>query len=501
MLNGGFFCLSLQTDAVEISDTIQNCSRQKNQICHNAQKLSNKEIMASDVPADYQRGNPGKSTQFDDSRMVEKCSKVSTNPNEMTVSQILMGRKRRRALEPTLVDNPLTRKLRSHSTAGPSVVNEGEISDSPIPTTLHFSPLKSPAKKHIPTDYVEGPNVILDSNSSIAEQIDDSLMDEAEIICDNIEDTKSHRHNSSFDLNSQFVIRSTDSEIESGSNKLSDRANVMSTNNENYATVKVVEYQSNQITDNDYDEDCIPDFVDETVVSKEGDITDTQNTADKSDENDRRQDSEYAQILYELSRSNRTDGSEARVKIAMATKGFSSVKKSLPEKVKVDADVSLTDKDASEEAHAESDKSKRKFRILNTKPKRHTREAEVCFAQVGKSAKIWTQEHPQVRGIYLNKGKREVKRKLVTMKRQPTALDKGSYIRNGRINDKNRIDDYFVFTEEGSKRREMFEEGRVRDEYVVNWYMWCPGHGNCQRKCGGYGRCETGQFEFLVSLS
>ncbi|XP_060575905.1 uncharacterized protein LOC132733302 [Ruditapes philippinarum] len=130
--------------------------------------------------------------------------------------------------------------------------------------------------------------------------------------------------------------------------------------------------------------------------------------------------------------------------------------------------------------------------VINKKAKIHARDAEVCFAQVGKSAKIWTQEHPQIRGIYLNKGKREVKRNIVSLKRLPTAVDKGSYMRNGRINDKNRIDDGFVFTKEGQRRRDLFEEGKIRDEYVVNWYMWCPGHGNCKRKCGGFGKCEEG---------
>lgn len=132
--------------------------------------------------------------------------------------------------------------------------------------------------------------------------------------------------------------------------------------------------------------------------------------------------------------------------------------------------------------------------VVSKRAKIHARNAEVCFAQVGKSAKIWLQEHPQIKGIYLNKGKREVKRNLVSLKRQSTAVDKGSYMRNGRINDKNRIDDSFVFTPEGQRRRDSFEDGKYRDEYVVNWYMWCPGHGNCKRKCGGFGRCVEGLY-------
>lgn len=133
-----------------------------------------------------------------------------------------------------------------------------------------------------------------------------------------------------------------------------------------------------------------------------------------------------------------------------------------------------------------------------TYPKRHPlKDGVVCFAQVGKGAKLWTQEHPLIRGIYLNKGKRDVKRHLVMMKRQPSAVDAGSYLRNGRVNDRNRIDDCFEYTALGLERRRQFEDNLVRDEYVVNWYMWCPGHGNCLRRCGGYGKCMEGTQSFI----
>lgn len=150
--------------------------------------------------------------------------------------------------------------------------------------------------------------------------------------------------------------------------------------------------------------------------------------------------------------------------------------------------------------NADFDKCKRRYRVINKNAKIHAREAEVCFAQVGKSARIWTQEHPQIKGIYLNKGKRQVKRELVELRREATAIDRGSYMRNGLINDKNRIDDGFVFTAVGQRRRDLFEEGKARDEYVVNWYMWCPGHGNCKRKCGEFGKCQEGMFCFLIVL-
>jgi len=154
-------------------------------------------------------------------------------------------------------------------------------------------------------------------------------------------------------------------------------------------------------------------------------------------------------------------------------------------------------------ANASSGTSK-KSKLRSTYPRQHSvKDVVVCFAQVGRGAKLWTQEHPLIRGIYLNKGKREVKRHLVQMKRQPSAIDTGSYFRKGRINDKNRIDDYFEYTEVGEERRRQFEENVARDEYVVNWYMWCPGHGNCLRKCGGYGKCINGKYNNvqLVKLS
>ena len=120
-------------------------------------------------------------------------------------------------------------------------------------------------------------------------------------------------------------------------------------------------------------------------------------------------------------------------------------------------------------------------------------ETEISFAQVGESAKIFLQKHPLLRGIYLNKGKREVKRRLIQLKRHKNAIDKGSYLRNGKINDKNRIDDMFEYTVEGKKKKDAVDENIGRDEYVVNWYMWCPGHGNCQRQCGGFGSCVKGE--------
>ncbi|WAR19581.1 hypothetical protein MAR_001419 [Mya arenaria] len=159
------------------------------------------------------------------------------------------------------------------------------------------------------------------------------------------------------------------------------------------------------------------------------------------------------------------------------------------------------DKENSKATRARKNKAwKQKYKIAkNMKDKsnaqakkQHCKDGMVCFAQVGKNAKLWTKEHPLIRDIYLNKGKRETKKSLVEMKRQNSAKNIDSYIRKGIVNERNRIDDYFEFTEEGRAKRQLLEEYEAKDEYVVSWYMWCPGHGNCLRRCGGYGKCVPG---------
>ena len=200
-----------------------------------------------------------------------------------------------------------------------------------------------------------------------------------------------------------------------------------------------------------------------------------------------------AQILYELSQRSFT-------RLVMGNNGNSSVENQ-SEAQSVNSALNETNvfyeevipnaNDANYTSDANETKKKRKMK--STKALSHKKhESEVSFAQVGESAKIFVQKHPMLRGIYLNKGKREVKRNLIKLKRHQSAIDMGSYLRNGRVNDKNRIDDMFHYTEEGLKKKVEIDENNARDEYVVNWYMWCPGHGNCLRKCGGYGHCVEG---------
>ncbi|KAH9496106.1 hypothetical protein Btru_012025 [Bulinus truncatus] len=115
---------------------------------------------------------------------------------------------------------------------------------------------------------------------------------------------------------------------------------------------------------------------------------------------------------------------------------------------------------------------------------------ELLYVPVGTSLKSFINEHPLVQGIYLHKGKREIKKQLAQLCRQCDVGDQMTSWRRGKeILERNRFDDYFDLTEEGKKEQEDVLASRKRDQYVVNWYVWCPGHSNCKRKCGGFGVC------------
>ncbi|CAH1791459.1 unnamed protein product [Owenia fusiformis] len=114
---------------------------------------------------------------------------------------------------------------------------------------------------------------------------------------------------------------------------------------------------------------------------------------------------------------------------------------------------------------------------------------EIVFCSVGEAIKEYFQRHHLIQGIYLNKGKRDVKRQLVSLKRKSGAVDTGRWLRGKTVHERNRLDDLFETTDKGAEMAARVEKGDIRDQYVVNWYLWCPGHGNCQRKCGGIGKC------------
>lgn len=121
---------------------------------------------------------------------------------------------------------------------------------------------------------------------------------------------------------------------------------------------------------------------------------------------------------------------------------------------------------------------------------------EVNFVEVGLKVHDFLKDHPLIQGIYLNKGKRAVKKNYVTLCRQKSVKDSGrlTWKRGTQDQGRNSVDDYFEYTEEGRARKSMIDRKFVRDEYAVSWYMWCPGHGNCIRKCGGRGKCISGRF-------
>ncbi|XP_038071731.1 uncharacterized protein LOC119740479 isoform X1 [Patiria miniata] len=93
-----------------------------------------------------------------------------------------------------------------------------------------------------------------------------------------------------------------------------------------------------------------------------------------------------------------------------------------------------------------------------------------------------------LRDVNLRRGKRSVKQDLVKMQRQEKALACQSWQRKTLVNERCRYDDLFVATEKGEQLRKRIKDGK-RDQYVVAWYLFCSGEGNCLRQCGSYGKC------------
>ncbi|XP_033628012.1 uncharacterized protein LOC117290626 isoform X1 [Asterias rubens] len=96
-----------------------------------------------------------------------------------------------------------------------------------------------------------------------------------------------------------------------------------------------------------------------------------------------------------------------------------------------------------------------------------------------------------LKDVALKRGKRAVKRELVTLQRQENATATQTWHRGDRFNERCCYEDLFVATEKGEKLLNKVKRGG-KDQYVVMWYLWCPGKGKCQRKCGGHGTCLEG---------
>jgi len=146
-------------------------------------------------------------------------------------------------------------------------------------------------------------------------------------------------------------------------------------------------------------------------------------------------------------------------------------------------------------------KSRKKMDLKGPKLHKTSSIGDVFSVDVGTALRAFFKVHDKVKGIHLNKGKRDIKKKLVVLKRQKDAVDKLTWSRSHHTLDRNRLDDSFEMTEDGRKKKEEIDRKNARDEYVVNWYMWCPGHGNCERKCGGIGTCKEGMHILFIYLS
>ena len=119
---------------------------------------------------------------------------------------------------------------------------------------------------------------------------------------------------------------------------------------------------------------------------------------------------------------------------------------------------------------------------------------DVANVAVGEPLKTYLGLHPLLKNLHLNRGKRDIKKKFIRLRRKEGAVDRGAWHRGHLVHARNRLDDLFELTAQGQERLSHIKEKGLRDVYVVNWYLWCPGRGNCQRKCGGFGECVEGKF-------
>ena len=119
--------------------------------------------------------------------------------------------------------------------------------------------------------------------------------------------------------------------------------------------------------------------------------------------------------------------------------------------------------------------------------------ADDIVVPVGPQLLKFLNSHETLKDVCLSRGKRNIKRELVTLERDENAVTKGTWNRGQKVNERCRYDDHFVPTEKGRKLIEEVRKEKARNQFVVAWYLWCPGQGNCKRKCGGYGNCVRGE--------
>lgn len=106
--------------------------------------------------------------------------------------------------------------------------------------------------------------------------------------------------------------------------------------------------------------------------------------------------------------------------------------------------------------------------FIPAKIHKKSKKGNIYCVEVGEKLREFLDNHQMIQGIYLNKGKRHIKKELVELRRQDNAVDKSSWHRGNNIHERNRLDDFFELTEEGRKKKELVDAKKVRDEFAVN---------------------------------
>jgi len=129
---------------------------------------------------------------------------------------------------------------------------------------------------------------------------------------------------------------------------------------------------------------------------------------------------------------------------------------------------------------------------------------EVNRVRTGKALFDFLKSHSLTKGIVLHRSKRELKKNLASVKAKGGGGKGGNpslsvtaerWTRNGKLMNKNWLDDEFELTRHGREcRQKYFDSGGVgaKNAAVCTWYLNCPGTATCQRVCGGVGTCQPG---------
>ncbi|XP_052234926.1 uncharacterized protein LOC127847213 [Dreissena polymorpha] len=105
-------------------------------------------------------------------------------------------------------------------------------------------------------------------------------------------------------------------------------------------------------------------------------------------------------------------------------------------------------------------------------------------------------EHTKLKDIHLHREKRALKNLLVSFDVDDKLKEGFTYMssKQGKhiLNRRNRLSDTLCLPEAGREKCAAVKHGIDTDVQLVCWGFYCPGQGNCQRACGGYGRCAEG---------